>query len=70
MMGIEPRHNPRLWGGGPGAQKHTHTTPGHPTGIQDNDLFHTSIRIKSVTVTPVRFSLSEKHRTVFSVERR
>ena len=21
-----------LWGGGPGAQKHTHTTPGHPDG--------------------------------------
>ena len=20
------------WGGGPGAQKHTHTTPGHPDG--------------------------------------
>ena len=32
MMGIEPHHNRTLWGGGPGAQKHTHTTPGHPDG--------------------------------------
>lgn len=28
----EPRHNPRLWGGGPGTQKHTHTTPAIPKG--------------------------------------
>ena len=30
-MGIEPRHD-HSWGGDPGAQKHTHTTPGHPDG--------------------------------------
>ena len=26
------RATENLWGGGPGAQKHTHTTPGHPDG--------------------------------------
>ena len=31
-VGIEPHHDRTPWGGGPGAQKHTHTTPGHPDG--------------------------------------
>ena len=47
-MGIEPHHNPRLWGGGPGTQKHTHTTPGRDRPVQANDLFHTSIPTRAV----------------------
>ena len=31
-MGNEPHHGKNPRGGGPGAQKHTHTTPGHPDG--------------------------------------
>ena len=70
-MGIEPHHNPRLWGGGPGTQKHTHTTPGRDRPIQANDLFHTSIHtIRHDCHAIVWHTLSKKHWTEFSVERR
>ena len=36
------------WGGGPGTQKHTHTTPGRDRPVQANDLFHTSIPTRAV----------------------
>ncbi|KAB7458496.1 hypothetical protein GBB04_01400 [Bifidobacterium dentium] len=51
-MGIEPHHNPRLWGGGPGTQKHTHTTPGRDRPVQANDLFHTSIPTRDRGTVP------------------
>ena len=47
-MGIEPRHRQTLWGGGPGAQKHTHTTPGRPDGIPSKPM------ISSTPASPLR----------------
>ena len=38
-----------LWGGGPGAQKHTHTTPGHPDGTSKPLISSTPA---STTTTP------------------
>ena len=39
-------------GGGPGTQKHTHTTPGRDRPVQANDLFHTSIPTRDRGTVP------------------
>ncbi|NEG43237.1 hypothetical protein F6S84_10745 [Bifidobacterium dentium] len=50
-IGTAPQWKP-LWGGGPGTQKHTHTTPGRDGPIQATDLFHTSIPTRDRGTVP------------------
>ena len=73
MMGIEPRHRNKPVGwrsGNPKAYPH-HCPPAPKRTREANDLFHTSIHtIRHDCHAIVWHTLSKKHWTEFSVERR